>query len=210
MATDDKTYTQAEWDKLQKERDALAAKRDELLDEVKDAKREMRKIREDFTDLQQQQKAGKAGITAEELKQLRADVQADLEKQYGPVKVQAETLAAENRTLRLDNVVKGAMAKGGVLAERIDALFKLEREEFDLTDDGQPMLTNRKGTPVEKYVAEELKQKYPEWFQGSGSSGGGASKSSAGGGSVTSIAADDGKAFLSNLSGIIKGEVAVR
>lgn len=207
---DPKTYSEEEYAAIVKERDALKAKRDEVLDEAKDAKKELKGLRAELTELQQAAKGQKAGVTAEDLKNLRAEVLADLEKQYAPTKEQAATLAAENRRLKLDNVVKAAMAKGGARAERIDALFKLTQDQFDLTDDGQPMLKDRKGTPVEKFVSEDLKALYPEFYNGSGSRGGGASRSAAGGGSTTTIAADDGKGLLANLEAIAKGEVLVQ
>lgn len=207
---DPKTYSEEEYAAIVKERDALKAKRDEILDEAKDAKKELKGLRAELTELQQAAKGQKAGVTAEDLKNLRAEVLADLEKQYAPTKEQAATLAAENRRLKLDNVVKAAMAKGGARAERIDALFKLTQDQFDLTDDGQPMLKDRKGTPVEKFVSEDLKALYPEFYNGSGSRGGGASRSAAGGGSTTTIAADDGKGLLANLEAIAKGEVLVQ
>lgn len=207
---DSKTYTQEELDAaIAKATAPLIAKRDELMDEVKETRRSMKELKGEFTEMQQAAKGQKAGITSEELKKLRDDVRADLEKEYAPHKTTAEKLAAENRTLKLDNVVKQAMLKGGARPDRVDALFKLKQDEFDLTDDGQPMLKNRKGTPVEKFVTEDLKAEFPELFVGTGSRGGGAAKSAAGGGNTTTIAADDGKAFLSNLSGIVKGDVQV-
>ncbi len=207
---DPKTYTQEDLDAaIAKATAPLIAKRDELLDEVKESRRERKTMESRLTEMEQGAKGQKAGITSDELKKLREDVRADLEKDYLPHKTTAEKLAAENRTLKLDNVVKSAMLKGGARADRVDALFKLKQDEFDLTDDGQPMLKNRKGTPVEKFVGEDLKTEFPEFYTGTGSRGGGASKSAAGGGNTSTIAADDGKAFLASLDGIIKGDVKV-
>ena len=192
-----------------KERDALKAKVSEVMDEAKDAKRTMRDMKTEFAELQQTVKAGAKGITADDLKKMREEVRADLDKEYAPTKETAAKLAQENRSLKLDSVVKAAMAKGGARADRIDALFKLTADEFDLTDDGAPMLKNHKGTPVEKFVTEKLKAEYPEFYTGTGSSGGGASRSSAGGGGGPIIAADDGKGFLANVGAIAKGEATV-
>ena len=116
----------------------------------------------------------------------------------------------DNRTLRLDSVVKAEMAKAGARSERIDALYKLAADEFDLTDDGKPMLKNRPGIEVSKFVAEDLKKQYPELYNGTGSSGGGAPRSTAGGGGApNTIAADDAEGFIANLEGIAKGAVNV-
>lgn len=207
---DPKTYTQDEFDAaVSKATAPLIAKRDELMDEVKGTRREMGAMEKRVAQMEQDAKGQKAGITSEELTKLRSDVRADYDKEYAPFKVNAEKLAAENRTLKLDNVVKAELLKGGARPDRVEALFKLKQDEFDLTDDGKPMLKNRKGTPVEKFVGEDLRAEFPEFYTGTGSRGGGAAKSAAGGGNTSTIASDDGKAFLSNLAGIISGDVRV-
>ena len=80
-----------------------------------------------------------------------------------------------------------------------------------MTEDGKPMLRSSPGIEVNKYVADELRKEYPEFYNGSGSSGGGASKSSAagGGGNPRTIAATDRSSFLANVEKIAKGEVQV-
>lgn len=212
MAGDGKTYTQEEVDALLAEQvGGLKTNRDELLAEAKAAKAEKRAAEARAAELEQQVKAHKAGVTSQELERLRAEVRADLDKQYAPTLEEAKALAAENRRLKLDDRVKGTMARSGARADRIDALYKLTAGEYDLTEDGQPMLKTRPGTPVEKFIAEELKGLYPEFYEGSGSSGGGATKSVAGGGgSVKVIAASDNDpAFLANLEDIASGKVKV-
>lgn len=203
-----KTFTEAEFNErlaaFETEKAAILAKRDEALTEAKTAKAKAR-------ELELSGKAHKAGVTSEELDRLRAEIRADFEKgEWGQFKTKAEELAAENRQLKLDNVVKAAMAKSGVRAERVDDLFRLKAAEFDLTEDGKPMLRNRMGTPVEKYLAEDLSKEYPEFYQGSGSSGGGASRSAAGGLGPRSISRSDSKAFLSNLDGLADGSVKLQ
>lgn len=221
---DPKTYTQEEVDALVTEKlAALKGEQDEafknLWNEAKEAKArlkevgdvdEVKALRQRYAELEQQKKADKAGITAAELERLRAEVRQDLEKEYAEVKSLAETLRGENRELKLDNVVKNVMGKAGVRPERIDSLYKLVAHEFDLTDDGKPMLKNRMGTAVDKWVTEDLVKEYPEWFLGSGSSGGGASKSTSGASGTRVVSRDDSNAFLSNIEGVAKGSVEVR
>lgn len=162
-------------------------------------------------ELEQEGKAQKAGVTSDELKRMREEVLADLKAEYAPLQEQLEAATRENRALKLDNVVKQAMGKAGVRAARVDALFRLTADQFDLTDDGQPMLKARPGTPLEKYLKDDLVKEYPEFYEGSGSSGGGAAKSSAGGGGGRrTIAAGDDAAFLANLEGVATGKVEVR
>ena len=213
MADSDKTYTQAELDAAIQERLAAAkAEGDKafqsLWDEAKQAKAARKELEAKLADIEVAQKAQKAGVTSEELNRLRSEIREDLEKgEYGQFRTQAEKLAGENRALKLDNVVKAAMAKGGARADRIDALFRLTSDRYDLTDDGKPMLRDRMGTPIEKYVSDDLLKEYPEFFNGSGASGGGAAKSGAGG--VGGGVVSDGAGFMANLKDIASGKTQV-
>lgn len=215
------TYTQDQVDQMVAERNkALEAKRDEILTELKAAKdklkafdgvdpSEHRKLQAKLTELEHQRKAQEKGIQSEDLVKMRQEIRQDLDKEYGPIKQQLEEAHKEVRTLRLDNVVKMQMSKAGVRGERVDALYRLTGEQFDLTDDGQPMVKERPGTEVHKYI-EGLADEYPEFFLGSGSSGGGASKSAgSAGGPAKTISLGDPSAFLANLEGIAGGSVRV-
>lgn len=226
MADDTKTYTDEQVQAMVEEK--LAAEKADkdkafatLWEEAKAAKAKAkefeakeREYQAKLTKLEQAKKAEKAGVTSEELERLRNEVRADLEKEYGEFRTRAERLAQDNRALRLDDNVKGIMAKHGVRAERVDALYRLTGEHYDLTEDGKPMLKDRPGTPVEKFIQDELSKQYPEFFQGSGSNGGGASKSVAGGAGIVgrSIAAGDlsFKGFLENVEAIAERKVEVR
>jgi hypothetical protein len=225
VAEADKTYTAAEVDALVK--DSLAkAKADgdtafgKLWEEAKSAKEraklfdgldpaEARAAKARIVELEQSEKAKKAGITSEQLDKMRNDIRQDLEKDYSPFKSKAETLAAENRGLKLDTKVKDVFGKNGVRAERIEALFKLEGDKFDLTDDGAPILKGRMGTPIEKFVVEDLSKQYPEFFVGTGSSGGGASRSNVGGGGSRTVQ-NTFEDFTANINKIAAGEVTMK
>lgn len=226
MADEPKTYTAAEVAALVK--DELAKAKGEgdtafqnLWNEAKAAKerakefegldaKAAREAQARILELEQQKKAEKAGITSEQLDKMRQDIRQDLEKDYSPFKSKAETLAAENRSLKLDTKVKDYMGKNGVRAERIDALFRLTGDKYDLTDDGAPILKGRMGTPIEKYIAEDLSKEYPEFFVGTGSSGSGASKSTGGAGGGKTLTSGDGAEFLRNVAAIQKGEMTVK
>jgi hypothetical protein len=159
--------------------------------------------------LKAEDKGKQAGMTKEQVAHLRTEIKEELEKDYKPYMTQAEQLAAELRTLKLDNVVKSMMGKHGVRASRIDALYKLTADEFDLMDDGEVMLRNHPGKDVGKHIAEVLAEQFPEFYEGSGSSGGGASKSAGGVGGPRTIKKGDNAAFLANYERIISGEVTV-
>lgn len=224
----DTTYTQSELEaKIQEANAGLEANRDKILEELKTVKANLRKydgvdpdeikqLREQLSELQEQSKAEKAGLTGEDLAKLRADVEKNLIERFAKDRdlgLQtfdwARELATENRGLKLDTKVKAEMAKGGARSERIDALFRLTEDRFSLTDDGQPMLKDNPGLEIGEYVASTLKQEYPEFYNGSGSTGGGASKSNAGGVGTKTIARDDQAAFLANVDKIASGEIEV-
>lgn len=163
-----------------------------------------------LSDLEQLDLKKQAGLTDDQLKKLRSSIRSDAEKEFAPFKVEAEKLRGKVRELNLDNVVKKLMAENGVRGERVDALFRLTSDKFDLTEDGSPMLVDFPGREVDKYIGDDLAKDWPEFFKSSGSSGGGATKSIAGGGgNVRTIAKGDNAALLANLEGVAKGEVEV-
>ena len=119
-------------------------------------------------------KAKAAGLSDEQIAAMRADVRKEIEGEMEPVKAKALTadaLAAENRALLLDNKVKATMAAKGVRADRIDALFKVAGDRFDLTADKSPMLRDKPGVAIDGYIAETLKSEYPEFFEGTKATG---------------------------------------
>ena len=162
-------------------------------------------------ELELEGEAGKAGIKGEQLRQIQEQVRKSLEDEYTPFKSENDRLKTRLRELQLDNVVKGVMAKHGVRPERIDALFRLTSDRFDLTDEGEPMLKDRPGYDVSKYVADELGSEWPDLFLPSGSSGGGASKSNASGagGRPKTVSWSDKVAVSANLEGIANGTVLI-
>ena len=217
-----KTYTQEQVDAaIAEANEGLEANRNEVLADLRKAKdqlktfgdidpKEHRDLKAKISALETQAKAEKAGITSQELDKMRADVRAQIEDEYTPLRGEVDVLKRENRELKLDNVVKAAMGSSGVRAERIDALFRLAGDRFDLTDDGKPMLSSHPAKDVKRYLAEELEAEYPEFYVSSKSSGGSAPKSvSSGTGRVREIARDDPDAFMANLEGIARGEITV-
>jgi len=217
------TFTQADIDAaVAAANEGLEANRNEILAELKAAKETLkafdgidakahRAMKAQIAELETQAKAAQAGITSDKIAEIQASVRAQLEEEYAPSKTRVSELEGEVRSLRLDNVVKATMGKSGVRADRIDALFRLTQDRFDLTDDGAPMLKASPGNDVAKYIAEELEKEWPEFYGGSGSSGGGAPKSSpSGGGRVRQISRGDGDAFMANIDAIADGKIEVR
>lgn len=122
-------------------------------------------------------KAEAAGLTQEQQEKMRADLKAELDAEYAPLKdaaAERERLAAENRTLKLDNTVQSLLGTAGFLAEKIEKVWTLEKGAFDLTADGKPMVKDKPGVDVSKYIADTIVKAYPEWVRGTQASGGGA------------------------------------
>ena len=141
------------------------AERETAAKALKDAEKRL-------ADLETAAKAGKAGITEEQLAELRAD----LAKQLAPETARADAAETKLRALQLDATVKSLMATSGVRAERIDTLWKLIGGEYDLTDGGTPILKAEPTADVAKSLAGRVKD-FPEFFTAPDASGGGAADS---------------------------------
>lgn len=122
--------------------------------------------------LQRKAEAGDHGLTDEQLTKLREDIRAEVMEEVGPDLEKAKQALAENRTLKLDNQVKAMAAEAGFLPTKLNDLWKLKGDEFDLTDDGKPMVKGKPGTDPKKHI-EAIAKSMPEWVQGTKASGGG-------------------------------------
>jgi hypothetical protein len=133
----------------------------------------VRKVTKELAEAQAKQTAAAAGMTEAKLKELYAQVEDNVRKEYEPRLKAADSLAAENRTLKLTNVVKAMFRAAGALPTKLDDFWKLHGEEFDLTSDGKPMVKAEPGKDVQKHVAAIAKTR-TEWVQGTRAAGGGA------------------------------------
>lgn len=216
------TFTADQVDELVKEQlAALKAESDtafgNLWEEAKAAKAHAKTLEQQLSELREAQQASKAGVNSEEVQKLKTQlreeeakrVREELQEELEKAAKLPEALA-EIRNLRLDSRVKAKLAENGAKAERIEKLWKLEKDRFDLTDDGVPMLKDEPTADLDRFISETLRSDYPEWFNGSGASGGGASRSTVGGGGKTVIPRGDDRAFIANLPEIASGEVEVR
>jgi hypothetical protein len=223
MADEAKTFTQEQVEALVAEQvGALREKNEELIGELRSASAKLKSydgvdvksMTARLAELEQQSKAEKAGMTSEALAKLRQDVEVDVVKRLQSDQTAAlrlfpwaEDLAKENRSLKLDSVVKAEMAKGGARAERVDALFRLTADRWDLTEDGKPVLKDKPATELGKYVADELRKEYPEFYTGSGSTGGGASRSKGASGTTPGFIQADAESYRANVEKLARGEV---
>lgn len=180
--------------------DTLKETLGKVRDELKESKAATKKAADELKAEQQRKKAEESGVTEEKLEELRTQIRSDVEATIGnmtPEQLsgtfpQFKTVIGERdeargdvRGLRLDSQVKTIFGANGVRADKVDALFQLETAQFDLTDDGKPKLTEHPGKTIDVFVSDDLKKKYPEWFEGtkaSGSGGSGSHDSQLGGG----------------------------
>lgn len=160
------------------EKGRLAIKRERESAETADKARKEAEKRE--KDLRDQLAAKTAGITDAALKELRGQVRKDLQAESAAEMTakQAEidallAVKAENRSLKLDTKVKKMLLDAEVRHERVDALFILTANDYDLTEDGKPKLVNHPGMTIDQYARTELKKRFPEFFRGSQAAGGG-------------------------------------
>jgi len=127
-------------------------------------------------------KAGeKAGKTEDELKALtdkiRADLQAEMAAERTALQALADQVPGLNEKLQgvlLDSKVKERMLHLGVLPEKAEKMYQLERKHFKLTEDEKPMLAEHPGKTIDVFIQDNLKKEYPEWFKGTQGGGGGA------------------------------------
>jgi hypothetical protein len=141
------------------------------LEKERQARKEADRIAKDTAkrlhDLELEAKAKEGGLTSEKLAEIRKQVAAEFE----PWKTKAEQVTAENRALRLNDRVKTMLDKVGFID--VEAGWKLAGDEFDLTDDGQPIVKAEPGKSLEKHVAD-IAARYPGLVRGSQASGSGA------------------------------------
>jgi hypothetical protein len=225
----DKTYTQEELDAiLSRERDALKANRDEALKEAKRAKEQLRSY--EGVDPEEYQKLKRA---AEEAERKKAESEGDFKKletqlverhkqEMSTATARAAKLqAALEKRLVQAELTKAIAAKRGdadLLLPHAERYVRVRETEEDFVafvadEHGNPLVADGQGTPMtfDQLVEQTLMAKFPNAFEGTGSSGGGASRSAGGAGGVgKSIAADDSSAFLANLEAIATGKVEVR
>lgn len=178
---------------LQKERDARKA-----------AEKAHKSLESRLAEIEQERAADKVGVTSDRLAEIRAlaenKFKGDLEER--------DRLKQEVRSLKLDGTVKSLLGKADVVDP--DAAWKLFHDQFDLTDDGKPIVTSDPTTDIEQYIGGTLRQQYPYMFRGTQADGGAARGNRGSNSAVRTIQSGDTKSFLANLDKIASGEVEVR
>lgn len=231
--TNAKTYTQDEVDAMIAERNkAIEMNRNEVLGENKKLKAklapyegidldEVKSLKAAAEEAARKKAAAEGDFTEWQKKHL-----AEAEKERNTFKAQIDkrNAAIEKRGARAQ--LAAALTKAGAKPGMLDLLMlegqrsvrtretEDDFEEYVADEKGNPLVADAKGTPmtIDLFVEQALKVKYPDAFNGTGSTGSGASKSTAGGGGSAhklTIAASDRKSFMENVDKIAKGEVLV-
>lgn len=113
--------------------------------------------------------AGDAKLSDEELAKVRQAVA----EEYAPQLEEAAKLRATLNEVRLDQQVLRLIDKAGVLGPQRDKLWKLVKDEYDMTTDGTAILKGKPGADIAKHI-ESYKQEYGWAFAAPAASGGGA------------------------------------
>lgn len=169
---------------LAKVTDTLAKVREDLKEE-----RDARKTAEKALAEKERADAAKgAGVDDSKLAELEEKIRADVLREVDAELQKKDARIAELepypdrvRGLLLDANVKTAMLEAGVRPDRVDALFRLTSDEYDLTDGEKPMLKNHPTKALKIFMEDNLKKQYPEFFKGTQAGGGGAGGFSTGG-----------------------------
>ncbi|MBK8006763.1 MAG: hypothetical protein IPK12_23525 [Gemmatimonadetes bacterium] len=218
-----KTYTEEEVA-------GLKASQQQLLDEVKKLKG-MTKAYEGLDP----EKARTALAALEDAERKKAEAQGNWQALEQQLKARhgEELGTRELRIQKLESALQrrahsaldSELAKAGCLPQFMD-LVKLEGQRFLRLKEMEegfveevydpetktPLVADGQGRPmsVADLVTQRLKGKYPDAFQGSGSSGGGASKSAAGGGGAPKvIASTNSPEFLASVADVAAGKAKV-
>jgi hypothetical protein len=149
-------------------------------------------------------KASEAELAAKGLLEHKQRWDAEI---LNPIKSRAEQLEAEVRQLKLTTPVKDALRAAGVIAP--DDAYRLIADQFDLSDEGRPILRDDPTADIGKWITGTLAKEKPYLFDAGGAGGGGARGSGGIPKGAKVISKGDTKAFLANLKGIADGSVVV-
>lgn len=155
--------------------------RKEAEDARKAAEKAQRDVQDQLLEAKRKAEAKEAGLGADDLKELREKIRADerraVSEEMEALKAkveEAQQVQEENRTLKLDQKVKSQMRDSGVRPNRIDRMFALYRDDFDLDDEGKPIVKEHPGKALKIFIEDDVKKEIPEWFTGTKADGGGA------------------------------------
>lgn len=168
--------------------------------------REARKqLERELADLKN--KANSGDVLASELQLTRSQLQAEIaakQKIEAEMRSQIEDREKRIADILVENHFNRAAAKINLASEYLPLIFNAHRHEFKVDDTGRVVAAD--GRTLEQWL-EGTREKLPALFSAPGIGGSGAKESRQSNGKTKVISRDDAKTFLSNLDGIISGEI---
>ncbi len=200
-----KTYTQAQ---LDAEVAGLKSKNQELLGSLAGVKEKLKawdglepdKVRQLIADREKDSRGSdgegdKGNLGNKDFERILEKRAKEIEGKFAPVVEELGKTKARLRTMQLDDQVKSAALKAGMLPEDVDdemdILLRGRAKRFDLNDDGKVVVFDDQGDPTgktpEQWFSEVYKGKKPKVFAGTGGPGSGSRGSDGGGGDASVI-----------------------
>lgn len=142
---------------------------------AREAARRAKELEAKLAAIETERAALDAGLTADKLKDIEAQIEARLRGEYEPKLAKASEVEARARR----NALKAALAP--VVVDADDAVTLLG-DQFEFTDDGVPYPKGKEPGAMPTFLAD-LRTKKPHLFKGTEAAGGGAT---GGGGMVPS------------------------
>ncbi len=119
-----------------------------------------RELADKLRELERKLKGAKDGLTDEEIAARRAEIDAEV----NPLREQLTQAQQQLRSLRLDGNVKKMLADAGANPKRLDALFRLLSDRFDLSESGTPILKDKPTADLAQYLKNDVAKEYPELY----------------------------------------------
>lgn len=168
--------------------------------------REARKqLERELTDLKG--KANSGDVLASELQLTRTQLQAEIaakQKIESDMRSQIEERDKRIADIVVENQFNRAASKINLAAEYSPLIFNAHRHEFKLDEQGNVVAAD--GRSLDQWL-EGTREKLPALFSAPSLGGSGAKESRHGSGKAKVISREDARGFLSNLDGIISGEI---
>ena len=142
-----------------------------------------KKAEKDLADVRRKEAAKEGNVSEEALQKLRDDDARKRQEEIDPLKLERDTLRAENTKIKkTDRVQKMWLDAGGMPDRLEDAMLSLDRRT-GLTEGGDTITVLDKDgklttTKIEDFVKVDFKKEKPWLYAGSGGSGSGAGGSS--------------------------------
>jgi hypothetical protein len=189
----------------------LAELKDSTLDLGDTGLKALQKEREARKDLERQLaelrgKAQAGDVLASELQLTKAQLQARIEatqKLETDLKFQIEERDRNLQSIQIENQFTKAAAAISLNSKYVQVLLNAHKSDFRFSPDG---IVTTNGLTLEQWL-QSTRDNFPEFFNAPQISGSGAVQSRSANSKSKFISRDDSKSFLSNLDGIISGEI---